>query len=408
MSADTTTSRPHVQVDPRRTRGVGGVLIVLRRELATKFLTRSYLVSTLFFALLTLLVPFAMGGDDDEALRVGHTPGATQVAAALDAAGGDALTVTEVRDAAAAERLLEDGELDAVVVPGADSHDVLVEESLDPGLAAILQGTLRDKAVQDLAVERGAGPGEIAAALDAARIEVVPRTDGDATGVGEIMLGLGFAGAAVVVILLWGIPLATDVMQEKVSRVVEILLTSVRPWQLLAGKVVATTIIGVTQLAVVLAATWVGLRTGGSSWGLGDLAVSQLLTGAACLALAVVTCSTLMAGLAARVERQDELSSALQPAMAVSLLPFSAAVYLAFEFSDTVWLDVASLLPMFNVFTMPARMAVEPVPGWQLALTLVIGALTAVLAFAVAGRVYAGSVLRSGGRVQLRDALASR
>ena len=199
------------------------------------------------------------------------------------------------------------------------------------------------------------------------------------------MLGLGFAGAAVVVILLWGIPLATDVMQEKVSRVVEILLTSVRPWQLLAGKVVATTIIGVTQLAVVLGATWVGLRMAGSSWGLGDLAVSQLLTGAACLALAVVTCSTLMAGLAARVERQDELSSALQPAMAVSLLPFSAAVYLAFEFSDTVWLDVASLLPMFNVFTMPARMAVEPVPDWQLALTLVIGALTAVLAFACRG-----------------------
>ena len=56
MSADTTTSPPPAQVDPRRTRGVGGVLIVLRRELATKFLTRSYLVSTLFFALLTLLV----------------------------------------------------------------------------------------------------------------------------------------------------------------------------------------------------------------------------------------------------------------------------------------------------------------------------------------------------------------
>ncbi|MGY1843209.1 hypothetical protein [Modestobacter sp. SYSU DS0875] len=119
----------------------------------------------------------------------------------------------------------------------------------------------------------------------------------------------------------------------------------------------------------------------------------------------VVTCTTLMAGLAARVERQEDLSSVLQPALGLALVPMAAAAYLVFDSSGTRWLDLASVAPVLATFVMPARLAVEPVPAWQLGLALVVPLATAVVAFAVAGRGYAGAVLRSGGRVPLREAL---
>lgn len=289
------THRPTIDLDPGRVRGLGGVGIVLRRELATKFLTKAYLLSTLLFAAIAVLLPLAFSDD--------------------------------------------------------------------------------------------AGPQPTAG------------------GMSSLLLGLGFAVAAAVVVLLWGIPLATDVMQEKASRVVEILLTSIRPWQLLAGKVISTAIIGLTQLGVVLAATLVARPLTGKRLDLAGTDWEPVAVGVPCLALGVLTCSTLMAGLASRVERQEDLSGVLQPAMTVTMLPVAAAVYLCFEFADSIWLDVASIAPVFNTFVLPGRMAVETVPGWQIALSLAVAVGTTVAAFRIAGRVYAGAVLRSGGRVSLRDAL---
>lgn len=293
-SESPTPHRLTVELDPGRVRGSGGVGIVLRRELATKFLTKAYALSTLLFAAMAILLPLAFTDDGPRPVNSGMTP---------------------------------------------------------------------------------------------------------------VLLGLGFALAAVVVVLLWGIPLATDVMQEKASRVVEILLTSIRPWQLLAGKVVSTAVIGLTQLGVVLAATLVARPLTGKSLALAGIDWALVAVGVPCLALGVLTCSTLMAGLAARVERQEDLSGVLQPAMTVTLLPLAAAVYLCFDFADSIWLDVASIAPVFNTFVLPGRMAVETVPGWQVALSLAVAVATTVAAFRIAGRVYAGAVLRSGGRVSLRESL---
>lgn len=395
--------RPSTPSDPKRVRGAGGVRIVLRRELATKFFTKAFTLSTLLFALLSLAGTALLGSGEDEAHTLGHTPEAGIVAQAAGQLGGNTINLEEVDSRATGQTLVDDGEVDAVLVAQGDGYDVLVASSLDPQVSALLEAAVADQSLREVAAQNSVPADELAEAAAGSRINVVSL--GEDMNFVDVLLGLGFAAGAVVVVVLWGIPLATDVMQEKVSRVVEILLISVRPWQLLAGKVLATTLIGVTQLVVVLGAAAAGTALSGELPNLAGFSWSMLIVGSVCLILSIITCSTLMAGLAARVERQEDLSSALQPVFAIAMLPLAAAVYLVFDFVDSPWLDVASMAPFFNTFVLPARLAAEAVPLWQIAISLSVAVFTAVAAFALAGRVYAGAVLRSGGRVTLREAL---
>lgn len=402
--------RPEVTTDPRRVRGAGGVRLVVRRELATKLVTGAFLLSTLLFGVMAFASPFLTGGGGDDDLVLGHTAGTTGLAdgvrEAADRAEGGSVDLREVDDRAEAETLLADGDVDAVVLDEGGALTVLVEDDLSPSLGAYLSAVAGDEALRTAATEAGVDPGVLADAAAGAALRVEPV--GEEFPIADAMLGLSVGAIGLTLVLLWGIPLATDVMQEKVSRVVEILLSSVRPWQLLAGKVLATTVIALVQLSVVLLATGAAFAIRGSLPDLGEVNWSIVGVGVVCLLLSIVTCSTLMAGLAARVERQEELSSVLQPAFAVVLVPLVAAVYLTFSFTDSVWLDVASVAPFFNTFVLPARMAVEAVPVWQVVLSLLVGVATAVAAFAVGGKVYGGAVLRAGGRVSLLEALRSR
>lgn len=397
------TPQTGVATDPRRVRGAGGVRIVLRRELSTKLLTSAFLLSTALFAIFALAAPLLMGGSEEETPALGWTAGTDQLAAAVGTAGGDGVALEQVSPEQA-RTALEEGEVDAVLTTGSEGPRVLVQDSLDPALAGLLQAAASDQALRESAAAAGIPAATLAdTTAQAAAPTVVALEEG--ADITAVLIALGFAAGAVVVVLLWGIPLATDVLQEKVSRVVEILLTSIRPWQLLAGKVLATTVLGLTQLVLVLGATAAGLGIAGGLPRLGGVDWALVAVSSACLLLAIVTCCAMMAGLAARVERQEDLSSALQPALALALLPLVAAVYLAFEFADSIWLDLGSLLPVLNVFVMPARIAVEGMPAWQVGASLLVALATAAVAFGTAGRIYAGSVLRSGGRVRLRDAL---
>ncbi|MGY2130273.1 ABC transporter permease [Blastococcus sp. SYSU DS0617] len=406
-----TLRRPEITADPTRVRRTGGVHIIVRRELATKLLTRSFGLSTLLFAVIafagSLVGP---GGGDDDAPVLAYTGSSAELATTVDAVGGSAVSLERVADETAGRTLVEEGKASAVLLSSDGGVRVLVQDALDPQLGALLDVALQERSLRAAAQEAGVDPevlvGAVGPTAGRAAVDVV--AVGQDLAVADVLLGLAFAAGAVLVVLLWGIPLATDVMQEKVSRVVEILLTSVRPWQLLAGKVIATTVIGLTQLAVVLGATFAALALGGSLPDVDAVSWAVVLAGVISLVLGVVTCNTLMAGLAARVERQEDLSGALQPALGLALVPMAAATYLVFEYAESALLDAASMAPVFNTFVMPARLALEPVPAWQLGLSLAVALATTVAAFAVAGRVYAGSVLHSGGQVPLREALRRR
>lgn len=402
----TTLERPRISAHPQNVAGFRGVALAIRRELATKFATRAFLISTLVFAGVMFVSPLLMSDNGTDTTVVGHTDAtATAMRTAEQVAPGlvESHAVASEREGRAA---LSDGEVDVLLVPkDGGGYRAVAEDEVDPAVHSVLSRVLVDESVARTAMNAGVSQQQLAAAARNGSVEVVAEeSDFD---ISQAMIGLAFPLAAVIVVFLWAVPLATDVMQEKASRVVEILLTSLHPWQLLTGKILATTIIGLTQLVAVLIAAYAGMRTFAQAPDLSSAGVSTVLVGVACLVLAVMLASSLMAGLAARTERQEDLNSVLQPAFAVALVPLVAAVYGVFSFADSVWLDIASLTPGFNVYTLPARMGVESVPGWQIGLSLLIAVATTVAAFAFAGRIYSGSVLRSGGRVSFKESLRS-
>ncbi|MGO2933856.1 ABC transporter permease [Microbacterium sp.] len=225
--------------------------------------------------------------------------------------------------------------------------------------------------------------------------------------VSYLMLALAVGLSIVLIIMLWGATLATGVVDEKASRVVEILLACIRPWQLLIGKVLAVSLLGLTQIAALAAAALAGLAASGNPIPMPDLTNPVIPAALISLVSGVVLFSILMAALAARVARQEDLSSVLQPAYLLSLGPFAAAVILAFNSPSSPWLDVASIAPFFNVFAMPVRMAIETVPLWQQGLALLVCLATIAASSALSGRIYGNAILRSGGKVALRDSLAA-
>ncbi len=116
----------------------------------------------------------------------------------------------------------------------------------------------------------------------------------------------------------------------------------------------------------------------------------------------------LLAAAGARVSRQEEVQSAINPVLTVLVVLFVLSVFLLGDDPESPLVIGLSLVPPFSPILMPARIALDVAPLWQVgaAAAVTIIAITAVVA--IAGRVYAGAVLRTGSRVTLADALRPR
>src|SRR5690606_11737527 len=150
---------------------------------------------------------------------------------------------------------------------------------------------------------------------------------------------------------------AQGVVEEKASRVVELLLATVRPWQLMAGKVLGIGIVGLVQmLAIVVAAA-------GTALGFGMVETSSLAVGTTAawalvwFILAQATAALDMARLAALVSRQEDVGSALSPVMMLMMVPYIIGVSVAPWDPDNLLVVVLSYIPFCSPMLMPMRIA---------------------------------------------------
>lgn len=384
-----------------------GIRMICRRELSERLASKTFVFSTGLLAVFTFAGIFFTGGSADDVQRVGYTGDVGYAASALEAAGNDAIPVSRVDDRAEAERLLDTDEISAVLT-GNDrtGYTALVRESLSPEVEDFLNRALETGALEQLARDSGAQDADVSGALrtTATGVEVLD----PAMSSSALLVAMISTMALALVIVLWGNTLASGVVDEKASRVVEVLLATIRPWQLLTGKVIAIAVLGFVQVLVLGAAAMAVLvvQHGGSALPTG-LFGPTLFIGLISLVLGVLLYFSLMAAFAARVERQEDLGAALQPVFALSLGPFAASFMLALQSPDSIWVDVFSIAPFFGPFAMPLRYAVKPVPVWQLMLSLIVCLATIAAVGALSGRIYGNSILRSGGRVSMKEALTS-
>jgi ABC-2 type transport system permease protein len=202
----------------------------------------------------------------------------------------------------------------------------------------------------------------------------------------------------------YGTAVAQGVVEEKSSRVVELLLATIRPIHLLTGKVLGLGAVGLAQLvtlgAVGLAgATASGLLTAPSA------AASALVAAVIWYLLGFFLYASVYAAAGSMVSRQEELQSLVTPIMFPLFLPFLFAVsVLPGDPRNTVG-TVLSFVPFFAPTLMPARAALGVAPWWQVGIAIVLTLATIVGVVQVAARIYRNSVLRTGARVTWSEAL---
>ena len=193
-----------------------------------------------------------------------------------------------------------------------DGERVVVESELDPALRGVLEGALAQAAVMEVLADRGVDPAVLATAAEGATLQVTA-LDPPEPGAAE-RTGIAFVMVIVMYfqLLTFGIAVAMGVVEEKTSRVVEVLLASIRPWQLLLGKVLGISAAGLLQL-VVLGAVGLGVGTATGVITLTGTAVSVFLGSLGWFLLGFLFFAVLYAAAGSLVSRQEELNAVTTP-----------------------------------------------------------------------------------------------
>jgi ABC-2 type transport system permease protein len=385
------------------------VLLIARREFVAKVQGRAFVVGTLVVLLLlgvyaAVVVTLAAGEDT---ARVGVAGPATALTDPLLRAApteGLTLTVVGAPDPAAGEAAVRAGDLDALITGDPVRPRVYVESEPDADLERVIvdatAATARDAFLQ----ARGVDPAALDAVVSEAGPAVVAAEPPDPQA-GQ-RLGLGLAGAFLLFfsIQTYGAMVAQGVVEEKSSRVVEIVLSSVRPWQLLLGKVLGLGAVGLLQLVVLGGA---GLAVAGAAGVLASGAglVSTLVSVLVWYLLGFALYATIFAAAGSLVSRQEDTQSVLSPVTITVLLGFVVGFNLLTSDPRGTPMTVLSLLPPFSPLFMPARIALGVAPVGQVVLAFALTLAFTAATLWLGGRIYANSVLRTGARVSFREAL---
>jgi ABC-2 type transport system permease protein len=385
----------------------GMVPLVLRREITTRVRERSFLISTvvtLIIVAAVVVVPSLFNSNSDD-VTVGLVGDAATVQPALEQAArlqGATLTVKRYGDEAAGRAAVDSGDVDALFL-GADR--VLVDSELSGKTEQVVQTAYRQAAGAARLTAAGIDAAAVSRALDVPPLAVTaldpPDPDADARR------NAAFFGVLLLYFQLigYGVWVALGVVEEKSSRVVELLLATLRPWQLLAGKVLGIGLLGLGQLVLTgLVGIAAGLATGAIDVPSGILGVAGQVLVWFLLGFAFYAC--LYAALAALVSRQEEVQNVTAPLSILLVGSFFIAIT-AQNSPDSGLARVTSIVPPFSTMVMPIRWASGTVPLWEVGVSMLLMVIAVVLLIRVAGRIYAGAVLRSGPRVRIREALAA-
>lgn len=352
------------------------VALVAGREITSRVRSKSFLISTL------ILVLFVIGGIVGTHL-FSTNQGDTRVAAVGEIASvlddADGVEVEEVATMAEAEALVRDGDVEAAVVPLADA---------EPGAPAVEVVALTD------------APSALVQALSIApEVRLLDPSPVD-QGLGFLIsfaFGIVFFTAAIT----FGGTVAQSVVEEKQTRIVEILLTAVPAKALLAGKVIGSSALALGQIVLIAVAAALSLMLTGQDVLLTDLGPAALWF-LVFFAVGFVLLAAMFAASAALVSRMEDVGTVIQPVTWLVMLPYFLIIF--FNDNETV-LTVMSYVPFSAPVGMPVRIFLEQYQWWEPLVALGILAATTVVVVQLGARMYRNSLLRTGARVPLAEAL---
>lgn len=384
------------------------VRLVAGREISTRLRSKAFRITTVvnLVVVIGFIVAFkVIGGGSGES--VGFTPSAQPLAAPLVSVGRavDLKIKPSVVDEATGERLVRDGELEALVTGAPGRFQVVAKQDLSAELRNTFAVLARQLTLNNEIAKAGGDPVAVTAAVEAASVEVRSlETARDHQGP-RLVLAIIVGILVYISVMMYGQLVAQGVVEEKASRVVEILLTTIRPWQLMLGKVLGIGLIGLLQM---LMNAVVGIG-GGLAFDAftfpTEIVTSAAGWGVLWFLLGYLMYALVFAALGALVSRQEDVGAVTAPALMVIIMAYVLAASILPSDPDNQAMAALSLVPCFSPLIMPMRIALDVAPAWQVATSVVLTiALIGALVW-LAGRIYHNAVLRMGSRVKLSEAL---
>ncbi len=390
--------------------------LVTARELRVRGRSKPYLLSGAFVLILITAVALlpALLADSTVSYRIGVI-------------GAQTSPVVEVARTLAAQQLDEDDTLDFGITTFDDEEEaraslaeggvelVLLDDEtiLRQGAAGFSGGSGAEQLLQQAAAitdieDRLQGStvtaADVAAELDATPLQV--RTVRDVGGAeaetSRNLIAYGGMFLLYMAILSYGQWTLMGIAEEKSSRVVEVLLATVKPWQLLTGKILGIGALGLAQfgLTVVWGLTLITLT---DVVAVPVVPVDSALTLMLWFVLGFGLYSVVYATAGSLVSRMEDAQSVAFPVSMIAIVGFLVSFQVLDDPSGTT-ARVTTFLPFMAPFVVPVRVAYQEISAVEHLAAVVVTVATIAVLVRVAGRLYAGSLLQFGGRVRLRQA----
>ncbi|HEX4216404.1 MAG TPA: ABC transporter permease [Candidatus Dormibacteraeota bacterium] len=410
---------------PERRRVDSGVLstilLVAGREFTTRVRNRIYVISTILiiaviggFALLQVNVFSKI--NTTPTYQVGFTPQTAALAGPLrSSTSGVDVHVTRVSSLASGDSQVRSGSLDALVAGTPASPRIVVASGVNGTFQSALLSLVQDNELTAELRASGLDPSKLYARIDRIRVPVQRLKPSHSSGYQQPFIGIVMAIALYIFLGVYGQVIGQGVVAEKSSRVVEILLSTVRSGQLLVGKVAGISAVGLLQVAVIAAAAIVFIVPN-HIFSLPGSAVGTIIGGVLWFVLGLLLYAQMIAAMASLVSRSEDVTNATLPVMLVLVIGYLLALGVAVpeatasvsggELSALAGpTTILSMVPFFAPILMPIRIAASAVPAWQIAVAAVLLVACIVGVALTAARIYSNSVLHFGARVNLLEAL---
>ena len=276
------------------------------------------------------------------------------------------------------------------------TYDLYVPPNLDDRLENVLFDCVREAIVAARAGEKSLDPKRLDALMRVTRPPSITVTKGNeraTVGVFNRVLPFAFVGLLLISVLMGGQGLVTSTVEEKTSRVIEVLLSAVSPFELLAGK-----LLGQMGVSLVILGLYIGLAfmmlVSFALFGLLDLSLVFYLF--VFFILTYLTIGSAMMAVGSAVNEMREAQSLMMPIILVMMVPWLLAEPIARQPNST-FATAISFIPPVNTFAMLLRLTSSaPPPAWQVWLTIVIGAGSVVVAVWCAAKIFTIGLLMYG------------
>jgi ABC-2 type transport system permease protein len=375
--------------------------LVAQREITTKLRDKTFIGSTLFMLVLVMAAVFIpallAGRDDADKIAVLDDAGERVVQLADATNGGDTFEVSRVADQAAAERLITDGKVKAALLPGDNGYVVLGDDRVDVDVQTKLREAVVKVGMEQNAAGAGLTPEQLRANTQVQERLLNP---GPLPDLVSDFVTIGLALVFYMTALGFGMMIAQSVVQEKESRIVEILAAAVPIRALLWGKVIGNTVMALGQIVVISTGSLIGLLMTGQA---DVLKVVAPVAGwfVVFFVLGFVALAGLWAVAGSLATRQEDLGSTTLPWQMSLMIPFFFSVFAGEQAKA-----VASFVPIASSMAMPGRMLTQDVPVWEPLLAILILLATTVLIVRVGARLYERTLLQTGRRLGYREAIS--